>query len=75
MGQRAGSLRGALSHFGKTFKDQRMKDKDPLALLRQNMAADEERLRKIESEIGKEVHTVVTKALEVIAEQAGNDIQ
>lgn len=73
LGQRAGSLRGVSSLLGKSIKIQRMKDKDPLALLRQKMAADKEALERIEREVEEEIRSAADKALQRDAKQVGSD--
>jgi pyruvate dehydrogenase E1 component alpha subunit len=73
LGQRAGSLRRVASDLGKTAKNQRFKKKDPVPLLRQEMASDIERLERIEREAKEEIQAAVNQALQKVAEQEGSD--
>jgi TPP-dependent pyruvate/acetoin dehydrogenase alpha subunit len=73
LGQRAGSLRSVSSLLGKTVKGQRIKEKDPLALLRQKIKSDEENLRRIENEVKEEMQEAIDKATQMVAEQAGRN--
>jgi pyruvate dehydrogenase E1 component alpha subunit len=71
--QRVGSLRNMSSVLGKTAKDQRVKEKDPLTMLGERIAADKERLERIEREAKEEIQAAVEEALQKVAEQAGSD--
>jgi pyruvate dehydrogenase E1 component alpha subunit len=71
LGQRAGSLRSVSSLLGKTVKGQLFKENDPLALLRQKMAVDKERLKRIETEVKEEMQAIVEKALQADTGQSG----
>jgi hypothetical protein len=71
--QRVGSLRNVSSLLGKTVKDQRVKEKDPLAVLGERIAADKKRLERIEREAKEEIQAAVDQALQKAAEQAGSD--
>jgi TPP-dependent pyruvate/acetoin dehydrogenase alpha subunit len=73
VGQRAGNLRSVLSLLGKTVKNQRIKEKDPLALLRQKIITDKERLIRIEREEKEEIQAAVEKALLMNDGQAGRN--
>jgi pyruvate dehydrogenase E1 component alpha subunit len=73
LGQRAGSLRSVSSLLGKTVKSQLFKEKDPLELLRQKIAADKERLKRIEREVKEEIQAAVNKALQTDARPAGRN--
>ena len=73
MGQRAESLRSVTSLLGRTIKSQRMKNKDPLALLRQNIIKDKDHLEIIEREVKEEMQSVVEKALLINDGQAGRN--
>jgi pyruvate dehydrogenase E1 component alpha subunit len=73
LGQKAGNLRHVASLLGKTVKGQRSTKKDPLALLRQKLTADNERLEGIEREIKEEMQAAVDQALHTIAVQSGSD--
>jgi pyruvate dehydrogenase E1 component alpha subunit len=72
-GQRAGSLKGVSSLLRRTIKSQRMKEKDPLALLRQDIRTDKEHLERIEKEVKEEMQAAVDKALRMVAERAGRN--
>jgi len=75
-GQRAGSLRGVSSLLGKTVTSQRMKGKDPLALLRQKMTADKERLEKIEKAVKEEMEDASDSDMEMfIGEEIASDAE
>lgn len=71
--QRAGNLRSVSSILGKTVKSQRIKEKDPLALLRQKIITDKERLKRIEREVKEEIQAAVEKALLMNDGQAGRN--
>jgi len=75
VGQRAGSLISVSSLLGKTVKSQRIKEKDPLALLRQKIISDKERLKKIEREVKEEMQAAVDKAIQMDAGQAGRNTE
>lgn len=73
LGQRAGSLRSVSSLLAKTVKSQLFKEKDPLALLRQKIKADKERLKRIEKEVNEEIQAAVNKAMQMDTGQAGRN--
>jgi pyruvate dehydrogenase E1 component alpha subunit len=70
-GQRAGSLRSVSTLLGKTAKSQRIKEKDPLTILREKIAEDKKRLNTIEREAKEEMQATIDKALQMDAGQAG----
>lgn len=71
-GQRAGSLRSMSSLLGKTAKNQRIKEKDPLVMLRQKISTEKERLVTMEREVKEEIQSAVNKALQRDDEQTGS---
>ena len=65
--QRSASLGTVTSTLGKTLKNQTLKTKDPLQILRNRLISDKERLQKIENTLKEEMKEIMRKALQTAA--------